>query len=401
MSSPRWRVLSSKGLVVRSAESVASEQLGRLSCGAEVEELQQIGERLHYQKLSGDGPDSGWISLRLKGKDLLCPCGAWQLLPGLALGPWLAHEDKVTRVLWDPFHQRLWTCAWSQASVKCWHLAKLARLAAEPLHTHGLVADLMVTQDVLVTAISANPMPDGNVCHQADFKQRMAEMDDQLLPGQQLLVWHLGQPPMSSKPLPFHQRGCHLLAPWPLEAPELMASASKDTLVVSRVDSSEVLWRVPLDSKPQGLCWAPGKEPQLWSFDGREAKLWEDGKEKVSVKIEAEKVSALTPLKDMLLVAHETGFMFLEGNTGKMLRQQYTKDVVLAAKALDATSFVAAVGCNVVKYHLDAELKATAKGMWTLPSKVVSLDCLVCPDSISLVAAGCADGRAAVFDVDA
>lgn len=39
--------------------------------------------------------------------------------------------------------------------------------------------------------------------------------------------------------------------------------------------------------------------------------------------------------------------------------------------------------------------------MWTLPSKVVSLDCLVCPNSISLVAAGCADGRAAVFDVDA
>ena len=38
MSSPRWRVLSSKGLVVRSAESVASEQLGRLSCGAEVED---------------------------------------------------------------------------------------------------------------------------------------------------------------------------------------------------------------------------------------------------------------------------------------------------------------------------------------------------------------------------
>ena len=44
------------------------------------------------------------------------------------------------------------------------------------------------------------------------------------------------------------------------------------------------------------------------------------------------------------------------------LNPRYTKDVVLAAKALDATSFVAAVGCNVVKYHLDAELKATAKG---------------------------------------
>ena len=34
----------------------------------------------------------------------------------------------------------------SRDQVKCWHLAKLARLAAEPLHTHGLVADLMVTQ---------------------------------------------------------------------------------------------------------------------------------------------------------------------------------------------------------------------------------------------------------------
>lgn len=169
----------------------------------------------------------------------------WHAWPPSAL------QDKVTRVLWDPFHQRLWTCAWSQASVsrrgftvasivvaakahncprtflwsihscafenghhvdmgrdrwsyvkpqfndtdgivfrlvcseknmgnvfglyfnlnfqhllifwwfngdllpnwwtsrdqvKCWHLAKLARLAAEPLHTHGLVADLMVTQ---------------------------------------------------------------------------------------------------------------------------------------------------------------------------------------------------------------------------------------------------------------
>eukprot|EP00438_Fugacium_kawagutii_P004560 Skav202818 [mRNA] locus=scaffold3852:67704:68406:- [translate_table: standard] len=66
MSSPRWRVLSSSGLVVRSAESTASEQLGRLSCGAE--ELQLSGERLRYELLQGQGPPSGWVSLRLKGK---------------------------------------------------------------------------------------------------------------------------------------------------------------------------------------------------------------------------------------------------------------------------------------------------------------------------------------------
>lgn len=35
----------------------------------------------------------------------------WHVWPPSAL------QDKVTRVLWDPFHQRLWTCAWSQASV--------------------------------------------------------------------------------------------------------------------------------------------------------------------------------------------------------------------------------------------------------------------------------------------
>lgn len=62
MSSPRWRVLSSKGLVVRSAESVASEQLGRLSCGAEVEdgkpgsEISQpdMVERLRWDKIRSD-----------------------------------------------------------------------------------------------------------------------------------------------------------------------------------------------------------------------------------------------------------------------------------------------------------------------------------------------------------
>ena len=38
--------------------------------------------------------------------------------------------------------------------------------------------------------------------------------------------------------------------------------------------------------------------------------------------------------------------------------------------------------------------------MWTFPSKVVSLDCHSVSDvsDISLVAAGCVDGRAAVFD---
>eukprot|EP00435_Cladocopium_sp_Y103_P012056 s4286_g3.t1 len=330
--------------------------------------------------------------------DLLCPCDGWQLQPGLAVGPWLAHEDKTTSVLLDPFHQRLWTSSWSQSSVKSWHLAARGATRLAELQSHGLVADLAVTQDLLVTAISANPMPEGNVCHQADFKQRMAELDDQLKAGQQLVLWRVSEgPPVLYRELPRHQRGCHLLSLCP--AGQLLASASKDALVVSRVDDFEVLWTVALDSKLQGLCWAPCAEPagpRLWSFDGRHAKLWEDGKERTSVKLEVENVSALTPLKDLLLVAHETGFMFLRGDDGQMLWQQYTKDVVCAAKALSESCFVAAVGCNVVKYQLEGA-KASAAGMWTFPSKVISLDCHSVND-ISLVAAGCADGRAAVFD---
>ncbi|CAL1143938.1 unnamed protein product [Cladocopium goreaui] len=399
----RWRVLSSSGLLVRQGDSVSSEQLGRLECGTTVEELQLCGERLRYQLLSGQGPATGWVSLRLKGKDLLCPLDGWQLEPGLAIGPWLAHEDKVTSVLLDFFHQRLWTSCWSQSSVKSWHLSARGANRLAELQSHGLVADLAVTQDFLVTAISANPMPEGNVCHQADFKQRMAELDDQLKAGQQLVLWRVEDQPRLHRELPRHQRGCNLLSLCPAGPAGLLASASKDALVVSRVDDFEVLWTVALDSKLQGLCWAPCAEPRLWSFDGRHAKLWEDGREKTSVRLEVENVSALTPLKDLLLVAHETGFMFLNSDDGQMLWQQYTKDVVCAAKALGESCFVAAVGCNVVKYQLaegakaSKASKASAAGMWTFPSKVISLDCHSGPD-ISLVAAGCADGRAAVFD---
>lgn len=42
----------------------------RLSTGAKVEELELVGERLHFQRVSGTGPSEGWISISLKGKEL-------------------------------------------------------------------------------------------------------------------------------------------------------------------------------------------------------------------------------------------------------------------------------------------------------------------------------------------
>ena len=35
------------------------------------QELELVNDRLHYQKLSGDGPAKGWVSLQLKGKELM------------------------------------------------------------------------------------------------------------------------------------------------------------------------------------------------------------------------------------------------------------------------------------------------------------------------------------------
>jgi len=59
------------GIVVRKDEDPSSEVLLRLAQGARVKELERIGERLHFEKLSGDGPASGWVSTVVKGKEML------------------------------------------------------------------------------------------------------------------------------------------------------------------------------------------------------------------------------------------------------------------------------------------------------------------------------------------
>jgi len=75
------------GIIVRKGESVKSEQLlDRLSTGASVEEIELKGERLHYRRITGNGPDEGWVSIKLSGKDLAVR----------ALTP----EDKERRARW-------------------------------------------------------------------------------------------------------------------------------------------------------------------------------------------------------------------------------------------------------------------------------------------------------------
>mmetsp|Transcript_78435 Transcript_78435/g.168095 ORF Transcript_78435/g.168095 Transcript_78435/m.168095 type:complete len:181 (+) Transcript_78435:3-545(+) len=59
------------GIVVRLGEGLKTAELGRLSTGAHIREMELIGDRLHYEKVEGDGPDFGWVSLTFKGSPLV------------------------------------------------------------------------------------------------------------------------------------------------------------------------------------------------------------------------------------------------------------------------------------------------------------------------------------------
>eukprot|EP00450_Noctiluca_scintillans_P029193 CAMPEP_0194541766 /NCGR_PEP_ID=MMETSP0253-20130528/82760_1 /TAXON_ID=2966 /ORGANISM="Noctiluca scintillans" /LENGTH=368 /DNA_ID=CAMNT_0039388299 /DNA_START=22 /DNA_END=1128 /DNA_ORIENTATION=+ len=60
------------GILVRSSKETTSPQdPERLSTGAIVQQLSLQGDRLNYVRVAGSGPASGWVSIKLKGKDLL------------------------------------------------------------------------------------------------------------------------------------------------------------------------------------------------------------------------------------------------------------------------------------------------------------------------------------------
>eukprot|EP00435_Cladocopium_sp_Y103_P018496 s2790_g4.t1 len=72
-----WEVIGGVdkgGIMVREGESTTSTQKSdRLSTGAVVEQLALKGDRLHYKLRKGTGPEEGWVSIKLTGKDLVVP----------------------------------------------------------------------------------------------------------------------------------------------------------------------------------------------------------------------------------------------------------------------------------------------------------------------------------------
>jgi len=68
-----WKVVGGAmtgGIVVRQGKDTKSKALDRLSHGALIEELQLVDDRLEYKLLTGSGPSSGWVTIKLNGKPL-------------------------------------------------------------------------------------------------------------------------------------------------------------------------------------------------------------------------------------------------------------------------------------------------------------------------------------------
>eukprot|EP00933_Yihiella_yeosuensis_P072364 TRINITY_DN80745_c0_g1_i1.p1 TRINITY_DN80745_c0_g1~~TRINITY_DN80745_c0_g1_i1.p1 ORF type:complete len:410 (+),score=93.43 TRINITY_DN80745_c0_g1_i1:49-1278(+) len=71
----RWEVVGGAdkgGILVREGQSTSSTQFpDRLATGSLIEELQLKGERLNYRRITGTGPETGWVSLSVSGKEIV------------------------------------------------------------------------------------------------------------------------------------------------------------------------------------------------------------------------------------------------------------------------------------------------------------------------------------------
>lgn len=77
MSKPQWRVVGGDnqgGIRVREEQDVSSAQYNALLYqNSVVEEVEIVGNRMKYKLIKGSGPPDGWVTLKLKNKDLLVP----------------------------------------------------------------------------------------------------------------------------------------------------------------------------------------------------------------------------------------------------------------------------------------------------------------------------------------
>jgi len=72
----QWSVCDKAGAVARKANDTKAKELGKLSCGAVVQGPLEDHGWLQFTKISGTGPDSGWVNILGKGAAALKPVQA-------------------------------------------------------------------------------------------------------------------------------------------------------------------------------------------------------------------------------------------------------------------------------------------------------------------------------------
>lgn len=111
-----WRVVGGSGkggIVVREGMELSSPLASdRLSTGACVQQLALDNCRLHYSKITGTGPECGWVSIKTAEKDLLTKVSL------------LSSEDSAAQflkpVLSQPRDMELHVCTWNLLA-PCYH----------------------------------------------------------------------------------------------------------------------------------------------------------------------------------------------------------------------------------------------------------------------------------------
>ncbi|CAJ1328670.1 unnamed protein product [Effrenium voratum] len=71
---PKWVVTANEGVAVHAECPKTSEKLGQLSQGANFQEVARDGGRIQFKKISGDGPEEGWLSWYVAGQKVAKRC---------------------------------------------------------------------------------------------------------------------------------------------------------------------------------------------------------------------------------------------------------------------------------------------------------------------------------------
>lgn len=102
----RWEVVGGAdrgGILVRTGLELKSpEASSRLATGSLLEELELVGERLRYRRLTGAGPEEGWISITLKDKVLACRVSSSTSMPVAEEGGVAAEETELPMPAMSP-----------------------------------------------------------------------------------------------------------------------------------------------------------------------------------------------------------------------------------------------------------------------------------------------------------